>query len=559
MKPACYLAAAAVAATILTASALAEPWATEAAARQAVFISGGKAAVGRADAAHTFRIPAVVVTKAGTLLAFAEARRDGGGDTGAIDTVVRRSTDGGQTFGPLQVVAAGQGDVMGNPAPVALRSGRIVLLTTWNSARVPEGRTQPGLGADSRRVFVCDSDDDGLTWTSPREITADVKRPAWSWYATGPGVAIQLARGAHAGRIVVPCNHREAGIDRGHVITSDDEGATWRLGGITAEGTNESRAVELAAGGVMLNSRNHRSASKQRAVSISADSGDSFDPARFRRDAVLIEPHCQAALVRHSWPAAGQPGLLLFSNPASETKREGLTLRGSRDDGATWPERHLVHPGGSAYSDLAVLPDGRVAVLYEKDGYRSIELVLLSLAANRVAKPTAAEAQAQAAAWLDRLGDRGLVLDATLAEPGFVVRQGDSAVGRVTKFELDHEGYRVSFTFRGEHTAATPPATLREQFWHAVIDRVPTPELDLPGWETRPLTPTSSFDKGVELVSLADGRASFRVQTEFFAISGRDPAVLVPADAPAPPGSFFQLRRRFPLDLTVSAPVAFPR
>jgi sialidase-1 len=558
MKPSCCLAAA-VAATILSTSALADPWATEVAARQAVFTSGGKAAVGRADAAHTFRIPAVVVTKAGTLLAFAEARRDGGGDTGAIDTVVRRSTDGGQTFGPLQVVAAGQGDVMGNPAPVALRSGRIMLLTTWNSARVPEGRTQPGLGADSRRVFVCHSDDDGLTWTTPREITVDVKRAAWSWYATGPGEAIQLARGKHAGRIVVPCNHREAGIDRSHVITSDDEGATWRLGGVTVEGTNESRAVELADGGVMLNSRNHRSASKQRAVSISADSGDSFDPTRFRRDPVLIEPHCQAALARHSWPAAGQPGLLLFSNPASETRRERLTLRGSRDDGTTWPLEHLVHPGGSAYSDLAVLPDGRVAVLYEKDGYRSIELVLLSLAANPAAKPTAAEAQAQAAAWLDRLGDRGLVLDATLAEPGFVVRQGASAVGRVTKFELDQAGYRVSFTFRGEHTAATPPATLREQFWLAVIDRVPTPGFDLPGWETRPLTPTSSFDKGVELVSLADGWATFRVQAEFFALSGRDPAVLVPADAPAPPGSFFQLRRRFPLDLTISAPVAFPR
>lgn len=558
MHPAACIAAAVVT-TILTTSAKAEPWAAEAAARQAVFVSGGKAAIGQAGSAHTFRIPAIVVTKEGTLLAFAEARRDGGGDTGAIDTVVRRSTDGGRTFGPLQVVAAGQGDVMGNPAPVVLRSGRIVLLTTWNSARVPEGRTQPGLGADSRRVFVCHSDDDGLTWTSPREITADVKRPAWSWYATGPGAAIQLARGERAGRIVVPCNHREQDIDRSHVITSDDEGATWRLGGITAEGTNESRAVELADGGVMLNSRNHRSASKQRAVSISADSGDSFDPARFRRDPVLIEPHCQAALVRHSWPAAGQPGLLLFSNPASETSREGLTLRGSRDDGATWPVEHLVHPGGSAYSDLAVLPNGRVAVLYEKDGYRSIELVILSLATEAAAKPTAAEAEAKAAAWLDRLGDRGLVLDATLAEPGFVVRQGDSAVGRVTKFELEQEGYRVSFTFRGEHTAATPPATLRERFWHAVIDRVPTPGFDLAGWETRLLTPASSFDQGVELVSLAAGRATFQVKTEFFAISGRDPAVLVPADAPAPPGSFFQLRRRFPLALTISAPVAFPR
>lgn len=185
--------------------------------------------------------------------------------------------------------------------------------------------------------------------------------------------------------------------------------------------------------------------------------------------------------------------------------------------------------------------------------------VWLTAAAAADPKLTAAEAEASAAAWLDRLGDPGLVLDVTLAEPGFIVRQGDSAIGRITKFELDQEGYRLSFAFRGEHTAATPAATLRAAFWQAVIDRVPTPGLDLPGWETRPLTPVSSFDQGVELVDLADARARFRVKTEFFAISGRDPTVMVPADAPAPPGSFFQFRRKFPLDLTISAPASFPK
>ncbi|MDA1201787.1 MAG: GntR family transcriptional regulator [Planctomycetota bacterium] len=187
-----------------------------------------------------------------------------------------------------------------------------------------------------------------------------------------------------------------------------------------------------------------------------------------------------------------------------------------------------------------------------------VAAVWLTAATAADPKPTAAEAEATAAAWLGRLGDPGLVLDAKLAEPGFVVRQADSAIGRITKFELDQAGYRLSFAFRGEHTAAAPPATLRAAFWHAVIDRVPTPGLDLPGWETRPLTPVSSFDQGVELVDLAAGRATFRVKTEFFAISGRDPTVLVPADAPAPPGSFFQLRRSFPLDLTISAPVSVP-
>lgn len=115
------------------------------------------------------------------------------------------------------------------------------------------------------RVFECHSDDDGLTWTPPREITRDVKRPAWGWYATGPGAAIQLARGPHAGRIVVACNHRETGVDRSHVITSDDDGGSWRIGGITAEGTNEARTIELAGGSVMLNSRNHGVPDRNRA------------------------------------------------------------------------------------------------------------------------------------------------------------------------------------------------------------------------------------------------------------------------------------------------------
>jgi hypothetical protein len=74
-----------------------------------------------------------------------------------------------------------------------------------------------------------------------------------------------------------------------------------------------------------------------------------------------------------------RPGLILFANPASQTSREALTLRGSHDDGGAWPLSHLAQAGPSAYSDLAVLPDGRVAVLYEKDGYQAIELVILSL------------------------------------------------------------------------------------------------------------------------------------------------------------------------------------
>lgn len=158
----------------------------------------------------TYRIPATVVTDQGTVLAFAEGRHNSAGDTGHIDVVLRRSTDGGCTWGPLAVVAAGDGDTRGNPAPVVdPRTGAIVLVTSYNSGAVTEGQIMRGevTAEQSRRVFVQRSWDDGRNFTPPRDITAEVKLPTWRWYATGPGHAVALTRGVHAGRLVVPANH----------------------------------------------------------------------------------------------------------------------------------------------------------------------------------------------------------------------------------------------------------------------------------------------------------------------------------------------------------------
>jgi sialidase-1 len=372
-----------VMAAILTAlpAAAAEstPWARLVGETQVVFAGSGTAAAGPDVPAHTYRIPALALTRAGTLLAFAEARRQGAGDSGDIDIVVRRSTDRGRTWSAETIVADDAANVTGNPCPVVLASGRILLLSTWNAGSIPESRIAAGFGADSRRVFVRSSDDDGLTWSAAREITADVKRPEWTWYATGPGSGLQLK----TGRVVIPCDHRSAEGDFSHLITSDDDGATWRIGAISPPGLNESMAVELADGSVMLNCRTaphrDRPSPRRRGVCISHDGGDSFDEAAFRHDDALVEPVCQAAIRRWSWPTDGAAGLILFSNPASETRRIALTLRGSHDDGRTWPLELLVHPGGSAYSDLAVLPDGTVLVLFERDGYRTIGLATIAI------------------------------------------------------------------------------------------------------------------------------------------------------------------------------------
>lgn len=180
-----------------------------------------------------------------------------------------------------------------------------------------------------------------------------------------------------------------------------------------------------------------------------------------------------------------------------------------------------------------------------------------SHAADQGAKPDGAAAEAAAQKWLKSLGEKGLKLEERVAEGGFVASQGPSAIGKVTTLRFERAGWWISMSFRGEITADTPLSAIQERFWHISLDRVPTPGLNLPGWEVRPQTPTSSFDKGVTFLAFGNGKIKLRIETRFFALYGRDPAVLVPADAPSPPGSYFQIRQNFPLDLTLEAPVSF--
>jgi sialidase-1 len=315
---------------------------------------------------HTYRIPSVVATPRGTLLAFAEGRLAGAADAGDIDLVIRRSSNGGESWSPMRVVWDDGPNTVGNPCPVVdSRTGTIWLLTTRNLGGDREPEIIAGTSKGSRTVWVMKSEDDGVTWSSPVEITTSVKQPGWGWYATGPGVGIQTS----SGRMVIPANHSESGIHRSHLFFSDDGGKSWNLGASSDAGTNESQVVELADGRLMLNMRNHPSKPENfRMVATSDDAGRTLSKAA--EDRTLIEPPAQASLLRLTTTrSGGERNRLLFANPAS-SRRERLTVRLSYDEGATWPVARVIVEGPAAYSSVVALPDRSIGVLFEQ-GERS--------------------------------------------------------------------------------------------------------------------------------------------------------------------------------------------
>ena len=333
---------------------------------------------------HTYRIPAIVLSGKGALLAFCEGRKSGRGDAGNIDMLVRRSTDRGETWSEPLVIWDDDHNTCGNPCPVVdQHTGTIWLLMTWNLGSDHERDIMAGKSEDVRHVFVTHSTDDGLTWTTPKKISDDTRKPHWRWYATGPGNAIQLTRGRHKGRLLIPANHSDHSDPdkhpyRSHVFWSDDHGRSWQLGGVHQDRTNESAVAELPDGSVLQSMRSYHG-EHNRAMATSRDGGKTFGDVYL--DDALETPVCQASILRYSWPEDAEKGgksRILFSSPAG-TGRTHLTVRMSYDEGKTWPVSRVVYEGGSAYSNLVALPDGRIGVLYEKDGYRRIVFATFTL------------------------------------------------------------------------------------------------------------------------------------------------------------------------------------
>ncbi len=347
---------------------------------------------GRGDY-HTYRIPAIVGTPGGTVLAFCEGRKHSSSDAGDINVLLRRSLDGGTTWEPIQIIWDDGPNTCGNPCPVVDRSnGTIWLLLTHNLGVDREREIWAGTSQGTRTVWITKSTNEGETWSVPVEITEAAKAANGSWYATGPGVGIQLQRGRYKGRLVVPCDHGIAGgYDyHAHIIYSDDHGETWHLGGsVPDDTTSECQVVELSNGALMLNIRNHDASPERkkiadndftwadrtkdpyrRTIALSFDGGLTWN--NVRKDPTLLDPHCQASLLHHA-----DSGSLIFSNPASTTRRR-MTVRLSDDEGKTWTSSKLLHAGPSAYSCLTILPHGILGCLYERGDTAPYEKITLA-------------------------------------------------------------------------------------------------------------------------------------------------------------------------------------
>ena len=310
------------------------------------------------DGFELYRIPAIVKSKSNTLLAFAEARKArSNGDSGDIDLVVKRSSDNGKTWSKQITIWNDGQNTCGNPVPIVDDRGRIHLLMTWNFQTDKWGAITNGTGEDSRRPYYTYSDDDGITWAQPVEITSSVKKEKWDWYATGPCHGIQIQKGIHKGRLVAPnyFTTRESGkvTSYSHIIYSDDYGKTWKPGEPTpVGGVGECSVAEIGEG--TLNMRADEGFYRKSCTSI--DGGLTWSSPQISID--QIDCKCQGSILSIG-------GAVFLSNAASATERINMTIKKSTDNGKNWKGQYTVYEGNSGYSDIVELSDSQIAIIYE--------------------------------------------------------------------------------------------------------------------------------------------------------------------------------------------------
>lgn len=337
------------------------------------------------DTYPNIRIPSILSLQDGTLLAFAEGRY--GGDHAKNDMILKRSTDGGTTWGAMQVLDDQGGTSLNDPMSVEVRTGphagRVFLFYMSFPEGCHTGCVPIGYGSNSSRNWLMYSDDSGVTWSAPQDITEDARPPS-SNFSGSPGCGIQLRHGENAGRLVVPFRKGPSGSMQIYMLYSDDGGDTWRRGVAASNGTSggtgdEVSIAELDDGTILLNARGHNGAPKWRKTARSSDGGLTWTP--LENDEGLMTPHCAASIVLFNDTNDGfSTSRLYYAGPHSTCCRSNGSVLISYDGGLTWPHVKSVVPSGFAYSQLTVIDAcNDVGLLYEATGYTRIRFLRLSL------------------------------------------------------------------------------------------------------------------------------------------------------------------------------------
>jgi len=328
-----------------------------------------------------FRIPAIVTAANGHLLVFAEARRDNRGDPGLgdINLIASRSVDNGANWSTPQLIDdPGEKWAASNPTPLLDRSnGRLwIFFNRW----------EPGIGTDLARpgttnnqMWARYSDDHGLTWSAPRDLTrAGRDYDSWGAIFLGPGGAIQTK----SGRLLIPSAMKydafsvlgstgSIGMMRTYLIYSDDHGQTWRRGALTHALSNENQLVELTDGSILMDARQNEGPHRWNITST--DGGATWSRPRPGQPSITIA----ASIERFS----SNPSRLIFTGPTGPGRRN-LVVRISYDEGQTWVNERTLYGGFAAYSDATILPDGTAGIIWERgvtDGYQSVTFTRFNL------------------------------------------------------------------------------------------------------------------------------------------------------------------------------------
>ena len=307
---------------------------------------------------HTFRIPSIITTKNGTLIAFCEGRKNSSSDTGNIDLVMKKSNDNGLSWSSLKIIWSDGDNTCGNPTAIVDINNRVWLFMTHNHGADFQSEIEDYSAWGGRSIWYVYSDDEGASWSNPQNVTPYVQIPETKWDATGPGIGIEKKDGT----LMIP------GVDR--IISSFDGGNTWctspqRLG------SSESQIIELENGGIL---RNRRHSGYYRKVNSSIDNGITWNQET--SDSVLLSPKggCQGSIFRYSFLNEGT-NRILFSNPADTTSlpnntkrsvRQKMTVRLSYDEGGKWIYSKEIWGKFSAYSCLTRLCNNSIGLLYEE-------------------------------------------------------------------------------------------------------------------------------------------------------------------------------------------------